>query len=116
MKQAETAIDAYRSLEASLSARQTLVRQLLRNFRDAYETWPTGLELLRYATATMPGRVFDVNSIRPRLCELEAQGFVAKGPKRACALSGKRVSTWLVTQPVPPRYHDLDRARQVELF
>ena len=108
MKQADTAIAAYRDLAPTLNERQSTVRGLLREFRDQYGTWPTGLELLR----------FDVNSIRPRLFELNAIGYAAKGPKRICAVSGKRVYTWVITAAAPVSYNNpaIDRARQVEMF
>lgn len=119
MRQADTAIAAHRALVPALRERQSIVRQLLREFRTRYETWPTSLELLRYATSThVLCRNYDVNSIRPRLHELEAQGYVAKGPKRLCSITRKKVYTWLVATPAPPRFDDpaLERARQVELF
>ncbi len=116
-RQAETAIAAYRDLADVLSERQQLVRRLLVEYHARYECWPTGLELLRYATATHDTcRRFDVNSIRPRLFELHAQGYAAHGVKRECVVSGKRVYTWVATQPVAPRFEDLAQARQVELF
>lgn len=119
MKQADTAIASYRDLVPMLSERQSTVRGLLREFREQYGTWPTARELLRFATTThVVCRGFDVNSIRPRLFELNEIGYVAKGPKRECAVSRKTVYTWLVTAPAPMQFNNpvLDRARQVELF
>ena len=116
-RQPDTAIGAYRDLEATLSDRQVVVRRLLREYRDRYDCWPTALELLRYAVAThAPGAQWDVNAIRPRLFELHEQGYAAHGVKRPCTLSGKRVYTWVAIEPVPPCYADLSQARQVELF
>lgn len=119
MKQADTAIASYRDLAPTLNERQSTVRGLLREFRDQYGTWPTCLELLRFATTTHVACArFDVNSIRPRLFELNAIGYAAKGPKRICAVSGKRVYTWVITAPAPVSFNNpaIDRARQVELF
>lgn len=116
-RQPETAINARRAIEPTLTTRQTFIREQLGHYRTRYGCWPTGLELLRFivATVTSAGH-FDVNSVRPRLFELEEQGYVGHGVKRTCAISGKVVYTWLVTEPKPPAYADLAKARQVELF
>lgn len=114
--QPDTALDARRALEPTLSQRQQFVRAQLVAFHAQYACWPTALELLRLVTSQQAYRHFDVNSIRPRLFELEEQGYVAHGVKRPCAVSGKRVYTWVATTPTPLRVEDLSQARQVEMF
>lgn len=116
-RQPDTAIAARRAIEPTLPARQRFIREQLAQYRDRYGCWPTALELLRFITGTIAAcQHFDVNSVRPRLFELEEQGYAGHGVKRACAISGKVVYTWVVTEPTPPRYEDLSQARQVELF
>lgn len=116
-RQTDTAIAVYRELEPTLSPRQAFVRVLLRQFRDAYGAWPTAKELLRYATATYAEcKQFDPNSIRPRLFELNEQGYAAKGPTRRCAVTAKVVYTWVLTRPQAPTTRALDPARQMELL
>ena len=66
MRQAETAIAARRAVEPTLPARQAFIREQLGHYRQRYGCWPTGLELLRFITATVAtARHFDVNSARP---------------------------------------------------
>lgn len=116
-RQPDTAIAARRAIEPTLTTRQAFIREQLGHYRTRYGCWPTGLELLRFITATVAScRHFDVNSVRPRLFELAEQGYVGHGVKRACAVSGKVVYTWVVTEPQAPAYADLSQARQVELF
>jgi len=115
--QPDTAINARRALEPTLTARQAFIREQLGFYRARYGCWPTGLELLRFIVATVESsRHFDVNSVRPRLHELEAQGYVGHGVKRACAVSGKVVYTWVVTTPTAPAFTDLSHARQLEML
>lgn len=116
-RQPDTAIAARRAIEPTLTTRQTFIREQLAHYRTRYGCWPTGLELLRFITSTVESsRHFDVNSVRPRLHELEAHGYVGHGVKRACAVSGKVVYTWVITEPTPPRYEDLSQARQLEML
>jgi len=116
-RQPSTAIAARRAIEDSLTARQVFIRTQLGLYRERYGCWPTGLELLRFIVATVPScGYFDVNSVRPRLHELAEQGYVGHGVKRACAVSGKVVMTWVVTEPLAPAFADLSRARQLEML
>ncbi len=102
MRQAATAIAAYHEIEPTLAARQQFVRELLAGFHLRHHDWPTANELLRYAVTSFPAAAsFDVNSIRPRLFELEVQGYVQHGPKRACGITGKTVWTWIASTPQP---------------
>lgn len=95
MKQAQTAVDVYRSdIFPDLARRQAFVKDELAVFFNTYGEWPTARELLRSATARHPRAVDDVNSIRPRLNELWEQGWVARYDKRLCRVSGKRVFVW----------------------
>lgn len=115
--QPSTAIAARRAIEPTLSVRQAFVREQLGHYRARYGCWPTGLELLRFIVATVQSAGhFDVNSVRPRLHELEAQGYVGHGVKRVCAVSGKVVYTWVVTEPQAPAFEDLSHARQLEML
>src|SRR6266850_743503 len=100
MRQAPTAIAAYRDLEPTLRGRQRFVRALVATFRDEYDVWPTAKELLRFAVARYPeAQHFDPNSVRPRLFELHEQGWMEHGPKRRCSVTGKTVITWRSSTP-----------------
>lgn len=101
MKQAKTAVDVYRAdIEPTLHGRQLFVRQQLEAFIAEYSQAPTALELVRFVASKFPQRMVDVNTIRPRLFEMEQQGWVEHGEKRQCAISGKKVYTW---EPSTPR-------------
>jgi hypothetical protein len=43
----------------------------------------------------------DVNTVRPRITEMEAAGWVKRGEKRRCTVSAKRVFTWELATPRP---------------
>jgi len=96
-RQASTAIAVYRTdIQPTVSARQAIVLRLLGAYHASRGTWPTAQELLRYAI-THDGRAgWDVNAVRPRLSELVAAGSVTVGDARSCAVSGKRVRTWVL--------------------
>jgi hypothetical protein len=102
VNQADTAIQSYRQIEPTLADRQQFVRDLVERYSVVFHHAPTGLELLRYASGLYPDRSFDVNTIRPRLFELEQQGWVQKGKKRECSISRKTVYTWKLSRPVAP--------------
>lgn len=103
MKQAETAKAVYRQdIQPTLHGRQLFVRQQLETFLVEYSQAPTALELVRFVGSKFPQRLVDVNTIRPRLFEMEQQGWVGHGEKRLCTISGKKVYTWEPTTPKPP--------------
>jgi len=100
MRQAATAIAVFHELAPSLHGRQQIVSALVREFRDVCGLWPTSQELLKFAIARHPSaREYDVNSVRPRLHELERAGLVAHGLKRHCTITGKVVMTWELAEP-----------------
>ena len=103
MRQARTAIDVYRQdIEPTLHGRQLFVREQLEQFIDHFHIEPTALELVRFVASQFPQRQIDVNTIRPRLFEMEQQGWVQHGPKRSCSVSAKTVYTWQLSRPQPP--------------
>lgn len=104
MRQAGTAIAHFhQAIEHALPTKQQWVRDQLAGFirLEGYE--PTARELLRWVASQQarPDSV-DVNSIRPRLTELEAIGWVAHAGKRVCQVTGATVFTWRLAQPTPP--------------
>lgn len=102
MKQAATASAVYRDdILPSLPQRQAFVREQLRLFLARKFYAPTAMELLQFVSARHPDRRFDVNSIRPRLCELEVIGWVRHAGQRNCSVTKKTVLTWEVSTPAP---------------
>lgn len=104
MRQAETAATVYhQDIKPTLNERQQFVRDELAAFIQAKHYAPTALELLQIMHDRHQTRYFDVNSVRPRLHELEAMGSVRHGVKRRCDISGKKVLTWVLStgKPVP---------------
>jgi len=102
MHQAQTSVAHYHAeVLPTLKRRQTFVRQQLVRFVDRYHFHPTSAELLRFVQATNMGH-YDVNTIRPRLCELEASGWVRHGVKRSCAVTKATALTWVPSSPQPP--------------
>lgn len=105
MNQAQTAITVYRDdIEPTAKRRQRFVREHLVSYlqsrpRFPRPQFPTALELLAYIQKQYPDGRYDVNSVRPRLSELEAQGLVQHGEKRRCTVSGKVVYTWVPSTP-----------------
>jgi hypothetical protein len=103
MKQASTAIAVYHeSIEPTLQARQVFVREQLVQFIQQVGLHPTALELLRFIASQHPQHRFDANSVRPRLTEMHAQGWVEHSGKRTCAVTGKLVLTWRPSTPRVP--------------
>ncbi len=103
MKQADTARQVYHeTIEPTLLGRQRFVRGELLQYVATHHTAPTAKELLRFVAARYPETEFDPNHVRPRLFELNEQGWVVKGMKRHCTVTGKCVYTWLPSTPTPP--------------
>jgi len=104
-RQRQSAREVYRqqrAVDVTKAARgqETREGQVLRTLAahwNATQRSPTALELLEWARARGE-RVFDVNSIRPRLNELVARGLVEPRAKRRCTVSGKTVWTWAVRE------------------
>lgn len=82
---------------AGRETREGQVLRLLAGYWNRYQVSPTALELLEYARERGEA-VFDVNSIRPRINELVANGLVEARSKRKCSVSGKTVLTWGVRE------------------
>jgi hypothetical protein len=82
---------------AGKETREGQVLRLLAAFWDARQVSPTALELLQWATYRGE-RLFDINSIRPRINALVAKGLVEPRAKRKCQVSGQVVRTWGVRE------------------
>jgi hypothetical protein len=103
--QRQTAREVYRQRRVDDRARQAAgvetregqVLRLLAAHWNAMQTSPTALELLAWARARGE-RLFDCNSVRPRITALVEQGLVDKGTKRKCQVSGKVAWTWVVRE------------------
>jgi len=85
---ADTSIDAYRQLVQSLPSRELAVLNALR----AQAEPPSAYELFQWMAAR--GIVFDLNSVRPRLTELQERHYVERAAKRRCRVTGRTVYTW----------------------
>lgn len=83
--------------EAGKETREGQVLRLLAWHWNETQTSPTALELLTWARAKGE-RLFDVNSIRPRLNALVQAGLVEPRAKRTCDVSGMTVWTWAVRE------------------
>jgi hypothetical protein len=94
---ADTSHAAHAMLAKERATRETLVLDGLRRYRRAHDADPTAYELLRFLQVENP--TLDLNAVRPRLTELEFDGRVAKGDKRRCLVTEKRVYTWAVASP-----------------
>lgn len=104
MRQASTAIEHFHTqIEPVLPAKQQWVRDQLAAFIRLEQYEPTARELLRWVAShqARPDSV-DVNTIRPRLTEMEAIGWVAHAGKRVCQVTGATVHTWCLATPRPP--------------
>jgi hypothetical protein len=77
--------------------REAQVLRCLAAFWNARQFSPTALELLDWMMAHGE-RAFDVNSVRPRITALVANGLVEARGKRQCVVSGKTVHTWAVRE------------------
>lgn len=104
-RQRQTARAVYAVRRAADQARaaageETREGQILRVLAwhwNATQTSPTAREL--FAWAVDRGEPLDdINSVRPRITALVECGLVEAAGKRACAISGKRVSTWRVCE------------------
>lgn len=93
-----TSAESYREIVKTISQREQIVLHAL-------QTWtgdaPTAYELFNALMKT--GLVYDLNSVRPRLTELEARGLVEHGDKRTCRISGKSALTWRIAHPTSRR-------------
>jgi hypothetical protein len=104
-RQRQTAREVYRQRRVDDRARQAAgvetregqVLRLLAAHWNATQQSPTALELLAWARARGE-RLFDCNSVRPRIFALVEHGLVDKGAKRKCACSGKVAWTWVVRE------------------
>lgn len=102
MRQAHTAATVYREdIKPTLESRQRFVRGYLQDYIEQYRTAPTGLELVQYIQQKHPHQLIDVNTVRPRMTEMEAEGWVKHGEKRRCSISCKTVYTWQLSTPAP---------------
>lgn len=77
--------------------RSQQVLRILAAYWNAKQHSPTALELLEWGRQKGE-RLFDVNSIRPRLRELFDAGLIDTRAKRKCAVSGVVVFTWAVRE------------------
>lgn len=102
MKQAQTAAAVYHTdIVPTLEARQRFVRGYLKDYLETYRSAPTGLELVQFIQRKCPHVLIDVNTVRPRMTEMEAVGWVKHGEKRRCTISAKKVFTWQLSTPRP---------------
>ena len=83
--------------EAGQETREGQVLRLLAAFCNYKQAWPTALELLHFGLSRGE-RLFDANSVRPRITAMVSQGLVESAGKRTCAVSGKLVTVWRVVQ------------------
>lgn len=103
MKQAPTAARVFRSeIEPTLALRHRFVREQLQAFVGEHHYGPTALELLLFIAQHHRRLRYDVNTVRPRLTEMEKLGWVRHGAERRCDVSAKTVMTWLPANPQPP--------------
>ena len=104
-RQRQTARQVYREIReqakrrkaAGLETREEQILRLVAAHWNATQTSPTALELMRWAR-DRGERLFDVNSVRPRITALVEAGLVDKGTKRRCQVSGKVAWTWAVRE------------------
>lgn len=115
---ADTSRDALVTVRHDRIRREAQVLDGLQRYRRDHGCDPTAYELLRFLQIDNP--TLDLNSARPRLTELEADHRVAKGEKRRCTITGRRVYSWAVVSPVPSlavvHTNAIDDARQVRLL
>lgn len=89
----QRAIDVEKQVTGHGETRAAQVLRILDAFWNARQYSPTALELLEWGRERGE-RLFDVNSIRPRLHALVEKGLVTPGAKRKCRISGVIVHTW----------------------
>jgi len=95
----DTSLAALADIRRDQGRRDTFVLAGLKRYRRDRGADPTGYELLRFLQVERPH--YDLNSIRPRLTELEDAGRVVKGDKRRCSVTQKTVYTWAAVSPSP---------------
>jgi hypothetical protein len=91
----DTSREAYRDVRASLAARERVVLEGLRAYLAERGEAPTAYELFKFMEAR--GEARDLNSVRPRLTEMQGRAVVC-GPKRKCGVTGKKAHTWTLVQ------------------
>lgn len=77
--------------------RSQQVLRILAAYWNKNQSSPTALELLEWGRRN-DERLFDVNSVRPRLRELFEAGLIEARSKRKCRVSGVLVHTWSVRE------------------
>jgi len=93
----QTSRNVYKLDRERLEGKRGQVLRILAAYFNEKQVSPTALELLNWSLARGE-KFFDVNSLRPRLTELENAGLIATGPARKCAISGKVAHTWHVRE------------------
>lgn len=83
--------------EQGQETRQGAILRLVAAYWNRHQQSPTALELLEWAK-DRGERLFDINSLRPRLTELTLRGLIESAGKRHCHVSGKKVHAWRVVQ------------------
>lgn len=104
-RQRQTAREVYRvqrakdqqRKDAGLETREAQVLRCLSAFWNRHQYSPTALELLAWMRAKGE-RVFDVNSVRPRIKALVDAGLVEPRFRLRCTVSGQKVWTWAVRE------------------
>lgn len=94
----QRAIDEEKQVEGhQAETRCQQVLRILAAYWNAKNESPTALELLEWGRQ-QGERLFDVNSIRPRIFRLVEMGLVEARSKRKCQISGVLVHTWAVRE------------------
>lgn len=94
----QRAIDEEKQVEGhQAETRCQQVLRILAAYWNAKQHSPTALELLEWGRQKGE-RLFDVNSIRPRLRELFDAGLIDTRAKRKCSVSGVVVFTWAIRE------------------
>lgn len=93
----QRAIDEEKQANGKGETRKAQVLRLLARFWNVHQYSPTALELLEWARL-QGEKLFDVNSIRPKLFYLEKDGLVEVRAKRKCTVSKLTVQTWAVRE------------------
>lgn len=94
----QRAIDEEKQVEGhQAETRCQQVLRILAAYWNAKNESPTALELLEFGRQRGE-RLFDVNSIRPRLFELVETNLIEARGKRKCRVSGVMVHTWAVRE------------------
>lgn len=94
----QRAIDEEKQIEGhQAETRCQQVLRILAAYWNKHQSSPTALELLEWGRQ-QGERLFDVNSVRPRLKSLCDSGLVEARSKRKCRISGVLVHTWSVRE------------------